>query len=103
MNKFLSFLGLAKRSGSILEGYSKCDEQRNRKKIYLFIMSKDASESSKRKFENHCKDKNIPYIEDFSKGELGTAVGREEIKILAILDNNISKKLLILYEEANYE
>lgn len=103
MNKFLSFLGLAKRAGSVLEGYSKCDEQRNKKKIHLFIISKDASESSKRKFENHCKDKKIPYIEDFSKDELGTAVGREEVKILAILDNNISKKLLILYEEANYE
>ena len=37
MNKFLSFLGLAKRAGSVLEGYSKCDEQRNKKKIHLFI------------------------------------------------------------------
>lgn len=103
MNKFLSFLGMGKRAGSLLEGYSICNEQRNKKKIYLFIISKDASESSRRKFKNHCTEKNIPYIEDFSKDELGVAVGRAEVKILAILDENISKKLLFLYEEENYE
>ena len=35
MNKFFNFLGLAKKSGNIVEGYSKCDEQRNKKEIYL--------------------------------------------------------------------
>ena len=99
MNKFLSFLGLAKRSGSILEGYSKCNEQRNKKKIYLFIVSKDASDASKKKFRNHCIDKNIKYIENFSKEELGAAVGRPEVKIVAVLDDNIARKLLALYAE----
>ena len=104
MNKFLSFLGLAKRSGSIIEGYSKCNEQRNKKKIYLFIISNDASEASKKKFKNHCIDNNIKYIQNFSKEELGAAVGRPEIKIIAILDNNIAKKLVALYqEEEKYE
>ena len=42
MNKFYNFLGLAKRAGNLLEGYSKCDEQRNKKRIYLFIISNDA-------------------------------------------------------------
>ena len=99
MNKFLSFLGLAKRSGSILEGYSKCNEQRNKKKIYLFIVSKDASDASKKKFKNHCIDNNIKYIENFSKEELGAAVGRPEVKIVAVLDDNIARKLLALYVE----
>ena len=99
MNKFFNFLGLAKRSGNVLEGYSKCNEERNRRKLFLFIISPDASDSSRRKFINHCKEKNIPYIEDFSKEELGAAVGRPEIKILAIVDANIGKKLLTLYQE----
>ena len=102
MNKFFNFLGLAKRSGSILEGYSKCNEERNRKKLYLFIISDDASDSSKRKFINHCKINNIPYIQAFSKEELGLAIGRPEIKILAISDQKISNKLVSLYEEEKY-
>lgn len=99
MNRFFNFLGLAKKSGKILEGYSKCNEERNRSKLFLFILSPDASESSRRKFKNHCKENNIPYIEDFSKEELGLAVGRAEIKILAISEENIAKKLISLYQE----
>lgn len=99
MNKFFNFLGLAKRSGNLVEGYSKCDEQRNRKSIFLFIMSNDASSSTKKKFKNHCIAKDIKFIEDFSKEELGTSIGREEVKILAITDENMSKKLYTLYEE----
>lgn len=102
MNKFLNFLGLAKRSGNLIEGYSKCDENRNRIRLKLFIISKDASESSRKKFLKHCEEKNIPYIEDFSKEELGASIGKEEIKILAIKDKNMANKLLSLYkEEAN--
>ena len=84
MNKFFNFLGLAKRSGNLIEGYSKCDEQRNKINFYLIILSNDASDSTKRKFRNHCIEKDIPLIEDFSKEELGNPIGRAEIKILAV-------------------
>lgn len=99
MNKFFNFLGLAKRSGNLVEGYSKCDEQRNRKSIFLFIISNDASDSTRKKFKNHCTIKNIRLIEDFSKEELGSSIGREEVKIIAVTDENMAKKLYTLYEE----
>ena len=70
MNKFFNFLGLIKRSGNLIEGYSKCNEERNKREIYLFILSPDASENSRKKFINHCLENKIPYIEDFSKEEL---------------------------------
>lgn len=99
MNKFFNFLGLAKRAGNIIEGYSKCDEERNRKSIFLFIISTDASNSTKKKFKNHCLTKNIIFIEDFSKEELGFSIGREEVKILAVTDKNMANKLYTLYKE----
>lgn len=102
MNKFFNFLGLAKRSRNIIEGYSKCNEERNRRKLHLFIISNDASDSSKRKFINHCKINNVTYIEDFSKEELGEAIGRPEIKIIAVTDKNMADKLITLYEEEKY-
>ena len=101
MNKFFNFLGLAKRSGNLIEGYSKCDEERNRKNIFLFIISNDASNSTKKKFKNHCLTKNIVFIEDFSKEELGFSIGREEVKILAVTDKNMANKLYTLYKEEN--
>ena len=99
MNKFFNFLGLAKRSGNVIEGYSKCDEERNRKNIFLFIISNDASNSTKKKFKNHCLTKNIVFIEDFSKEELGSSILREEVKIVAITDKNMANKLYTLYED----
>lgn len=98
MNKFFNFLGLTKRSGNLIEGYSKCDEQRNRINLYLIILSDDASDSTRRKFRNHCSEKEIPLIEDFTKEELGYAIGRAEVKILAIKDKNMAEKLLSLYQ-----
>ena len=99
MSKFFNFLGLTKRAGNIVEGYSKCDEQRNKREFFLIIISNDASNSTRKKFKNHCEAKNIPLIEDFSKEELGFAIGREEVKILAIADKNMAEKLLFLYKQ----
>ncbi len=99
MTRFFNFLSIAKKSGALLEGYSKCDDLRNKTKIYLFIISNDLSNASKNKFKKHCSDKNIPYIEDFQKEQLGIPIGRDEIMILGILDKNIADKLLMLYEE----
>lgn len=98
MNKFFNFLGLIKRSGNLIEGYSKCDEQRNKIDFYLMIISIDASNSTQKKFKNHCTIKQIPLIENFSKEELGNPIGREEVKVLAITDKNMAKKLISLYE-----
>ena len=66
----------------------------------MFIISNDLSDKSKSKFKKHCIEKNIPYIEDFSKEELGIPLGRQEIMLLGILDENIACKMLKLYEEA---
>ena len=71
---------------------------RNRISLYLVILSNDASDSTRRKFRNHCAEKEIPLIEDFSKEELGIAIGRAEIKILALKDKNMAEKLLSLYK-----
>jgi len=99
MNRFFNFLSIAKKSGNLLEGYSKCDDYRNNTKIYLFIISNDLSDKSKDKFKKHCNEKNIPYIEDFSKEQLGAPIGRKEIMLLGILDSDIAKRMLSLYEE----
>lgn len=48
MDKFFNFLGLAKRAGNIVEGYSRCDEQRNKKDFFLIIISNDASNSTRK-------------------------------------------------------
>lgn len=94
MDKFLNFLGLTKRAGKLLEGYNKCEEEVKGSKIYLFIFSNDISSRSKEKFIKYCEQYNIPYIDSFSKEELGYSIGRYEINILGVTDENMAKKLL---------
>lgn len=94
MNRFLNFLGLAKRAGKLLEGYNKCEEEIKRNKIHLFIFSDSISNRSKEKFVKYCEQYNIPYLDDFSKEDLGYSIGRSEINILGVTDKNMAEKLL---------
>ena len=94
MDKFFNFLGLAKRAGNIVEGYSRCDEQRNKKDFFLIIISDDASNSTRKKFKNHCIAKNIRLIEDFSKEELAHATGKNQVAILLIKNRSLAQQIL---------
>ena len=38
MNKFFNFLSIAKKSGNLLEGYSKCDDYRNKTSVRIQAM-----------------------------------------------------------------
>jgi len=98
-DKFLQFLGLAKKAGRLIEGYNKCEEAVKYKKLHLLIMSIDASQNTKDKFLRFSQRFNIPLIEGYSKEQLGYALGREEINVIALTDLKMSEKLQELWEE----
>jgi ribosomal protein L7Ae-like RNA K-turn-binding protein len=96
-DKFLQFLGLTKRAGKLIEGYNKCEEIIDKRKIHLILISLDCSENTKKKFISYCSKYNVPYIENYSKETLGASLGREEVNILGVADKNMSLQLLKLY------
>ncbi len=98
-NKFFQFLGLTKRAGKLLAGYNKCEDALKRNKIYLIIISKDASENTISKFIGYGEKYKIPVLQGCNKEDLGSALGVDEIKILCISDKNMSEKLLVLWQE----
>jgi ribosomal protein L7Ae-like RNA K-turn-binding protein len=100
-DRFLKFLGLTKRAGKVKEGYNKCEETLKSGYVKLVIMSIDASLNTKDKFNTYCKRYDTCLIEDFSKEELGKALGREEINLVCVTDDRMSKKLLELWNEKN--
>lgn len=93
-NKFLQFLGLAKRAGKILEGYNKCEINVKNNKINLIILSEDVSSNTLNKFLKYGNKYNIKVIVKCSKEELGSAIGLEEIKVIGVIDKNMSEKLI---------
>ncbi|WP_426349338.1 ribosomal L7Ae/L30e/S12e/Gadd45 family protein [Alloiococcus sp. CFN-8] len=100
MDNFLRFLSLTKKSGHLIEGYNNSLGVMNKKKIHLVIVSKELSSNSEKKFTNYCEAKNIIKIKAYSKEELGKALGRQEVKIVCITDENLAKKLISLAKEA---
>lgn len=101
-NKFLNFLGIAKKSRNLVEGYNACEEQIKSNKVTLCILSKECAENTKSKFQKYCVDRNIPTIIDIESESLGRSIGREKINVLAVKDKKISENLIKLWKE-NYE
>lgn len=98
-DKFIQFLGLTKRAGKLLEGYNKCEDALKKNKIFLVILSLDVSENTLEKFLKHSNRCGVSIIQKYSKEELGSALGLEEIKILGVSDKKMSEKLISLHEE----
>ncbi|ERI92912.1 ribosomal protein L7Ae [Clostridiales bacterium oral taxon 876 str. F0540] len=98
-NKFLQFLGLTKKSGNLIEGYNKCEDILKKNKIFLVILSSDCSKNTVEKFIRYCDTYKVPYIQGYTKKELAVPLGRTEINILGITSQQMSSKLLKLWNE----
>ena len=103
MNKVLSFLGLTRKSGNLVIGYNKNMEQVKLGKIKLLIVSTGASQNTRDKFKGYGERYNVPYIEDFTPDELGTALGFETIAVVWVSDYSMAKKLKTIYDSVKEE
>lgn len=101
VDKFLQFLGLMKRAGKLCEGYNRCEEFVLKNKVFLLIISEDVSQNTKEKFLKYCEKQSVPIIEGYTKEELGKTLGRHEINIIGVLDQNVSERLSNLFSEKN--
>ena len=62
MNKGLSLLGLAFRSGNLVSGEFAAREAVRKKTAALIIVANDASDNTKKMFENQCKHYQVPFL-----------------------------------------
>lgn len=94
MNRFLSFLGITRKSGNAVLGYNKNEETLRTGRLHLLIVSKDAAQNTKEKFVKLAGEAGVPLIEDFTPYELGQALGMDEIAVVGIKDAKMAAKLL---------
>lgn len=98
--KTKSLLGLAQRAGKLISGEAMVkDALAKNKKIELLIMAGDTSPRVKDEFIFLAKKKGIGLEEMSSKDELGSAIGKGERAIIAIIDNSFANSLRKLREE----
>lgn len=100
-DKLLSFLGIAKKAGKVIEGYNKCEEATLKNKCFLLLVSSSCASNTIEKFIRISEKKDIPMINHYSTEELSMAIGREGIGIIGISDSSMASKILELWKQGN--
>jgi len=93
VNKVLNLIGLAYRSRNVVLSDTALEAVTNKKAKLVFIAN-DASDKSIKKYTDKCKYYDIDYNLDFNTLELSSAVGSFNRKLIAVLDQGFSKKML---------
>lgn len=93
-SKILGLLGLATKAGKAKSGEFSTEKAVKSGQASLVIVSRDASENTKKMFRNMCTYYKVPYFEFGSKEELGHILGKQMRASLAVIDENFSNALL---------
>ena len=91
MDRVLQTLGLAYRAKRVILGEDILDNISN---VKLVIIASDISEKSRERFLKKCSYYEIKYIDSFSSDEISSALGKNNIKVVGIIDEGFKKSLL---------
>lgn len=94
MNKIYGFLGLIQKSGNLSSGDDTVEIDIKKNKVKLLIISEDASENTRKRFEDIANSKSINYVIFGEKNSLGVAIGKSPRSILAVKDSGFSKAFI---------
>ena len=94
MNKIFSMVGLATRAGKTVSGEFSVEKAVKANKAKLVIVSKDASDNTKKLFLNKCEYYKIPVYMCGTKDELGRATGNKQRASIAIIDQGFSTSII---------
>ncbi|MBQ3295717.1 MAG: 50S ribosomal protein L7ae [Erysipelotrichaceae bacterium] len=90
MDNILNILGLAYRAKKVVLG----EEVLNRiSKVRIMFLASDLSVKSRERYEKKCFYYNIEHIDSYSGGELSSAMGRNNIKVLGITDEGFAQSI----------
>lgn len=90
-DKALSMIGLATKAGKTVSGEFCTEKEVKTGRASLVIVAGDASDNTKKKFQNMCTFYNVPIYFYGDKDTLGHAMGKEFRASLAVLDEGFSK------------
>ena len=93
-NKVLSLLGLATKAGKVASGEFSTEKSVKTGKGFLVLVADDASQNTRKKFQNMCDFYEVPIYFIAKKEELGRFCGKEFRASLAVQDENFAKAML---------
>ena len=93
-NKVLSLLGLATKAGKVASGEFSTEKSVKTGTGFLVLVADDASQNTRKKFQNMCDFYEVPIYFIANKEELGRFCGKEFRASLAVQDENFAKAML---------
>lgn len=88
---------MSARAREVSFGADSVEEEIVRKKAKLIIISIEASDRTKEKFEKLCKECKIPVVIYGKIDELSKAIGKENKAVFAIKDVNLANEIKKIY------
>lgn len=88
--KAFRYLGLAAKAGRVASGEFQTENAVRKGRAKVVLIAADASENTKKKFQNMCSFYKIPVFIMTDKETLGHRIGREMRTSAAITDENLA-------------
>lgn len=95
----IKHLGLAYVAGKLKLGVDAAIVSMQKKQAYLVLVAHDASILTKKKMRDKCSHYGIELIESYSSEDMSTSLGRQNVKVLTVLDKGF--KTLIKSNEGS--
>lgn len=89
----LDLLGLARRSGALQAGMEKVAALARAGRIAVLIQARDGAADGREKLKRLCPG--VPVVELFSSGELGLALGRENVIHAALTSDGFAERFIM--------
>lgn len=93
-NKIFSLLGLATRSGNLVSGEFMTEKAVKEQRAYVVIVSREASDNTKKMFTNMCSFYQVPLYFFGTKEELGHYTGKEFRASVAVTEEGFAKSII---------
>lgn len=93
-DKVLGMLGLAQRAGCVKSGEFMTQTTVKEGQSFLVIVALDASDNTKKQFENMCSFYEVEYREYGDKESLGHAIGKEMRASLSVTNENLAREIV---------
>lgn len=93
VNKVYQIIGMATRARRLVSGEETCEREIRSGRARLCIVTEDASDNTKKKFENLCSHKGLRLIFWGEKELLGKFTGKNVRAVIAIKDDGFAGKI----------
>jgi len=93
-SNILSLLGIAQKARILVSGQDTVGRLALLNKVFLIIVAEDSSSNTKKKMVSVSKAKNIPLFFFGKSDQLSHAIGKENRKVIGIIDRGFAKELL---------